>query len=197
MLEKQPRIEVNATSKNPTHFLRAVELIYRAREKFMVPSENWPYPTTYRLGTPCERYYAEIWTDGMDWQPSYWVIEEKNLEKPQVYPFIIFKSNEDRSKFNDYDFEQLVIGSLWYRRDLYWVKQNDSSIYNDISWPYLHDLHVVKKYNLSFKHLCMKKFYFEHASQPTVNFLMNIDFVRKDCICRSYPKQNLRGCLMT
>ena len=94
-------LDVNTVSKHPTHFLRAVELIKKAREEFRVPSENWPHPTDYKFGIPNDRYYAEIFTDGMDWQPSYWVIEDKQLEKPQIQPFVIFEYNEDREKFND------------------------------------------------------------------------------------------------
>ena len=60
-------IDVNITSKYSTHFLRAVELIMKAREEFKVASENWPSPTEYRFGIPQDNYYAEIWLDGMDW----------------------------------------------------------------------------------------------------------------------------------
>ena len=62
-------LDVNTVSSYSTHFLRAVELIKKARETYKVPSENWPYPTQYRFGIPNDNYYAEVWTDGMDWQP--------------------------------------------------------------------------------------------------------------------------------
>lgn len=64
-------IDVNTTSKQSTHFLRAIELIKKARDDFRVPSENWPHPTEHRFGIPNDHYYAEVWIDGMDWQSSY------------------------------------------------------------------------------------------------------------------------------
>jgi len=166
-------IDVNTVSSNQTHFLRAVELITNAREHFGVPSENWPYPTTYRFGCPNEWYYAEIWTDGMDWQPSYWVLEEKELEKPQINPFIIFKENYHREIFNDYDFSELIKASLWYRRDRFWVKNNDLGVYTDMVWPFLNVIDKSKTASRS----KLTKVYFEHASQQRVYFLMNLDFI--------------------
>jgi hypothetical protein len=169
-------INVNTTSVNSTHFLRAVELIENARTDYKVSSENWPHPTTYRLGTPCEEYYAEIWVDGMDWQPSYWIIEEKNLKDPQIRPFIIFERNEERERFQDYDFEQLIKGSMWFRRDKYWIKSNDLGAYTDISWPYL-QLILETNGMFALKHKELIKVSFEHASQLKVDFWMNEDFI--------------------
>lgn len=166
-------LDVNTVSKYPTHFMRAVELITRARKQFGIPSENWPHPIEDRFGTPNERYYAEIWVDGMDWQPSYWVIEEKKLEKPQIQPFIIFKKNEDRYKFENIYFSELIKASLWYRRDLLWVKQNDLSYFTDAVWPFLH----VENKNKVAECSKLSRVYFHHASQPQVYFLMNLDFI--------------------
>jgi len=166
-------IDVNTVSEHPTHFLRAVELITNARKHFEISSENWPYPSKYRLGCPNEWYYAEIWTDGMDWQPSYWILEEKKLENPQVYPFIVFKENLHREIFNDYDFSQLISAALWYRRDKFWVKHSDLGMYTDIVWPFLH---VINKSDIA-KKSKLTKVYFEHASQQRVYFLMNLDFI--------------------
>lgn len=169
-------LDVNTVNKYPTHFARAVELITRARKHFGIPSENWPHPIEDRFGCPNENYYAEIWVDGMDWQPSYWVIEEKNLEKPQIQPFIMFKKNEDRSKFNDHDFSELIKASLWYRRDLFWVKQNDLGYFTDVVWPFISVVNSDKtamRSNLS-------RVFFEHASQKRVDFLMNLDFIPEE-----------------
>lgn len=169
-------IDVNTTSVQATHFLRAVELIIEAREKYRVPSENWPYPTEYKLGTPCEEYYAEVWIDGMDWQNSYWAIEEKNLQNPQVKPFIIFEKSEERELFNNYDFGQLVKGSLWYRRDKFWIKRNSLGIFTDTIWPYLK---IVYDSNQMFtnKYKELIRVEFKHASQPKVAFWMNEHFI--------------------
>jgi len=119
------------------------------------------------FGSPCEHYYAEVWVDGMDYQPSYWVIEEKKLDKPIVYPFIIFKSNEERIRFNEYDFQQLIYGCLWFRRDYFWVQNDDLGIYTDHTWPYLV---VCDKTDFRYKDLI--RVYFQHASQPRVEFLV-------------------------
>ena len=166
-------IDVNTVSKYPTHFLRGVELILEGRTEFSIPSENWPHPIEDRFGMPNDMYYAEIWVDGMDWQPSYWVIEEKKLENPKIKPFIIFKSNGDREKFYDYDFSELIKASLWYRRDLFFIKQNDIGYFSDMVWPYLRVIDI----NDKSKHSNMTKVYVEHASQPKVEFLMNLDFI--------------------
>jgi len=164
----------NATSLYPTHFIRAVELIMDARDHYKVPSENWPHPTRFRFGSPCERYYSEIWIDGMDWQPSYWVIEEKNLERPEIYPFIIFDDDRERELFNDYDFDQLIKGAMYYRRDKYWINHNDLGVHTDMTWPYL------KRVGNVCKHECMYKYSYSHASQRPIEFLMNFDFIPEE-----------------
>lgn len=161
----------NTTSVQPTHFLRGVELIVKACEQYSVPSENWPYPTHYRYGIPVDNYYAEIWCNGMDWQPSYWVIEEANLEKPRVYPFIIFESNEDRQKFNEYDFTMLVKASLFYRQDILYIKHNNLGVYTDLTWPFIKCIDKTQQFGVT------QQFEFSHASQLPVQFWMNIDFV--------------------
>ncbi|MFW9871654.1 MAG: hypothetical protein ACFFG0_01040 [Candidatus Thorarchaeota archaeon] len=180
-------IYANTTSDRPTHFLRAVELIVKAREKYNIPSENWPYPTRDRFGIPNDRYYAEVWTDGMDWQPSYWVIEEKNLEKPQVHPLIIFSENEHRMKFNEYDFSQLIRAALWYRRDEYFIKQNDLGYFTDSVWPFLFT--VKNTYNHA-----LFEVYFQHASQERINFIMNSEFIPLEYLGNKWNKnKNLIG----
>ena len=161
----------NTTSIHPTHFLRGVELIQLAMERHNICSENWPYPTQYRYGIPVDNYYAEIWCNGMDWQPNYFVLEEANLEKPSVYPFIIFEDHSIRQKFNDYDFNMLIRGSLFYRQDKFFVKNNDLGIYTDFTWPHLKCIDRKQQFGVT------QLFEFSHASQPPVQFWMNIDFV--------------------
>jgi len=171
---KMKQIDVNTTSLYPTHFLRGVELIEWARERYHVPSENWPHPLSYKFGSPCERYYAEIWVDGMDWQPSYWAIEEKELEKPQVVPFIIFDDNRDREKFQPYDFDQLIHACLYYRRDKYWVNHNDWGVGTDLIWPFL------RKVNDDITFETMGRYSFEHNSQQYIEFWMNPEFIPEE-----------------
>ena len=164
-------LDVNTTSKEPTHFLRAVELIIKAREDFNVPSENWPYPTDHKFGTPNDHYYAEIWTDGMDWQVSYWILEEYKLRKPKIQPLMIFNNHEERSIFNEYDLDELFSAMFYYRRDSVWVNTKDLGHYTDTVWPFL----TLFKDETRYKKL--KLYAFEHASQPQVVFWLNTDFV--------------------
>lgn len=166
-------IDANTTSLYPTHFLRGAELIYKAIEEYAIPSENWPHPTRYKFGSPCERYYAEIWINGMDWQPSYWVIEEKNFERPKAYPFVIFDENSHRELLCDYDFDQLIHGSLFYRQDKYWIGHNDFGVAVDLVWPFLKKREL-KKYKI------LDRYAFEHASQKYVEFWMNSEFIPEE-----------------
>jgi len=172
-------MNANTTSKHSTHFLRGVDLIYEGVEKYGIPSENWPYPTKYRLGDPLvDRYYAEVWVNGMDWQPSYWVIETDNYNEPIVYPFIIFNENEDRSKFNSSDFEDLIESCLWFRRNELWISHHpDNSVYNDTVWPFLYINPNSQRFNYEF----LRDGYFEHGSQKKVDFVINSSYVPRRC----------------
>ena len=164
-------MDVNTVSIYPTHFLRGVELVKKAREEFGVASENWTSPTEYKFGIPNDNYYAEIWSDGMDWQTSYWVIEEKNLEKPQIQPFIIFNNHEEEMLFNRYDFKTLIHAALHYRRDHFWIKKKDLAHYTDSIWPFINLFKNEVKYKET------KLYAFQHASQERVVFWMNTDFI--------------------
>ena len=175
-------LDVNTVSNHPTHFLRAVDLIIRARGLYNIPSENWPHPIKDRFGIPNDRYYAEVWVDGMDWQPSYWVIEEKELEKPHIYPFIIFSKTSDRMKFNDWDFSELIKAALWFRRDKYFIKQNDLGYFTDMVWPFL----FTTKQETAFP--VLSEVYFSHASQPRVEFMMNKNFIPSTYLGRKQTK---------
>lgn len=178
----------NTTSIYHTHFLRGVELIQEALDTYSVPSENWPHPTDYRYGIPVDDYYAELWINGMDWQPTYWVIEEAELNPPRIYPFIIFESNEEQQKFMPYDFNMLVHGALYYRRDLLFVKHDDLGMYTDMSWPYLSCIGDEQQFGVT------QKFKFEHASQEPVEFWMNIDFVPQYIFDRVQDDSPDTGC---
>lgn len=170
-------IYANTTSKEYTHFISAVNLIQNAREDFKVPSENWPYPTQYRIGSPetLDRYYAELWTDGIDWQSTYWIIESINLEEPQIYPLLYIDSTELR--FNKWDFSRLMYAILYARRDFKWIKKQDYKFYCDTVWSFVvrdvPDYADIKKFETA----NLVKVYIEHASQPRVNFYINIDFL--------------------
>lgn len=175
----------NTVSRHPTYFMQGVNLVKEARDEFKIPSENWPYPSEYRFGIPNDNYYAEVWTDGMDWQPTYWVIEEYHLEKPHIQPLIIFDYNEERNKFNDWDFRDFIRAMLWYRRDDLWTKHLDLGIYTDTVWPYLY-----VEGNPDQKRLCNyeNNYFFKHASQPKVKFWVNEDFIPVDYRGRIYEE---------
>lgn len=180
-------ISVNTTSKHPTHFLRAVELIENGRQLFQIPSENWPSPTRYSFGVPNDYYYAELWIDGMDWQPTYWAIEQLHYEDPIVNPVLIFSSHEKRELFNDYDFEQMVMAMFHYRRDKFVLKLNDFTIYNDMVWPFLRLREDESRCGLW-------PMRFAHASQPMVNFWMNHGFIPEACRERGIEDESNRSC---
>lgn len=174
-------LDVNTVSHYPTHFLRAIELIEGARDKFNVCSENWPNPMEYRFGIPRDNYYAEIWVDGMDWQPSYWVIEEVSYHKPQIQPLLIFNQNETRSKFNSWDFEEFIMAMLWYRRDLLWIKHDSLGHYRDSVWSFLYyEKDGGKPHSLNY--------FYNHASQPKVKFWVNEDFIPEQYRRRIYEE---------
>ena len=161
----------NTVSNYPTHFLKAVELIENARKEYQVPSENWTYPTRHRFGIPNDGYYAEIFSDGMDWQSSYWIVEEYQCNRPVVEPLLIFESSKEEDKFNSYDFDCLLKACMFYRRDKLFLKHDDLGVYTEIIWPFL------KLVNENIKFKKMKLFSMCHASQNEVKFWLNIDYV--------------------
>jgi len=159
----------STVSGYPTRLLRGVELIAEARAKFNVPSENWTYPTKHYLGTPGDRYYAEIWVDGMDWQNSYWIIETANFGEPVCLPFIIFEDSKNQNLFNSCDFSTLIEATLYERRDHLWIQKDDGHFYDTI-WAYFHrvrpDVYLERTPGMAL-------YWVAHASQPRVQFYMN------------------------
>jgi len=164
-------MHANTTSLHPTHFLRGVELVEKATSDFDACTENWPYPSQYRYGMPMDHYYAEVWCNGMDWQVNHWIIEELDLEKPQIQPLIIFEEFEEEHRFNPHDFGMLIMAAFYYRRDYTFVNHKNLGVYNDMVWPFLH----LEKDEIRYKKC--KWFRFEHASQEPVYFWMNTTFV--------------------
>jgi len=125
----------NTVSKRPTHIICGVPLIQKAMEDTGVPSENWAYPTEHRLGDPVhDDYYAEIWTNGMDWQVVYWLLEQRNLDNPVAIPLITFDDYKDREAFPDFD--EFLIALIWERRRSSRKDDNNWGIYWDSVWPF-------------------------------------------------------------
>lgn len=172
-------IDVNTVSSEPTHFLAAVELIKAARAQYGIPSENWPSPTSYRYGFAKDRYYAEVWIDGMDWQSTYWIIEAENFNRPKVFPLILFDNDEQRKRFNDYDFRELLMAMMHYRRDNVWIKSGDGSVFDDQVWPYIERLFPIHEERL--KKWGCDRFFMEHASQKPAPFFGNFMFIPDRC----------------
>ena len=165
-------VDCNTTISHGTHFLAAVELIKQARKKFNLASENWPYPTKHKFGMANDKYYAEVWVDGMDWQHNNWIIESCNYENPVANPLISFMSHDDEDKFNLYDFDELIKAVMWLRREEMWLETFDYGRFTDTVWPFLHAL----EYNHN--HKFFKNCWIEHASQQKVRFLMNYSYIK-------------------
>ena len=179
------KIEVNTTSIIPTCFLSGAQLITYSREKFHVPSENWPYPTAFKIGDPRDRYYAEIWGDGMDWQITYWIIESVIYSDPIAIPLIMFDDHSIREKFVECYFKEFINGILWFRRNQMWIKERNLGVYDDSVWPF------VDVYQLE-QHPQISELFFgemSHASQPLVNFWINSDFVPDRILRNKTEKQ--------
>jgi hypothetical protein len=161
----------NTTSYNYTHFPMAASLIIEARKKFNIGSEDWSYPTDHRIGYAGDSYYAEVWYDGMDWTKNFWVVETCKYNNPSVLPLMVFDEINNYSKFNKYDFKELVSALLSVRRDNLWLHLKDYDRYNDIAWPYLH---ILKK---ELVESGLMECYYEHGSQEHVEFLLNPVFL--------------------
>ncbi|MFA6355402.1 MAG: hypothetical protein WCW65_03185 [Candidatus Paceibacterota bacterium] len=162
-------MENNYASKNQTNFLCGYPLIEEAHSKYGLCSENWAYPTQYKFGHISTPYYAEVWSDGMDWNSVYWLLESINYSSATAIPIIIFDEGEKRIKFNSYDFGQLIEFIMWNRMQYFWIKNGDRGVYGDTVVPYLKKIDPVESYGKS----GLVKCYFEHASQKRVEFFLN------------------------
>jgi len=167
-------IYANTVTSEATHFPAALGLIQNARDEFHIASENWPYPTDIRFGMPRDLYYAEVWVDGMDWQPSYWLLESAQYNNPGCVPLLVFDSHGDREKICEYDFNNICKAIMWMRRDILWIKQDPKGKYSDEVWPYL------KKVTGGEDDGILTRVSFQHASQPVVEFWINRIFLEWD-----------------
>lgn len=163
-------VDNNDLGNYPTYFLKGAELIKQYEQKKGVCSENWCYPTEYRFGDPKDEYYGEIWTDGMDWNVNYWLLEKHTLEKPQAHFIALFDTYEEREKLHICELEFLFGMVMSYRR-MFFLKF-DSVIPFNYGDRVLDHLHIIndephKKYGN------VKKVRFEHASQKPVEFWLN------------------------
>lgn len=167
-------VDCNTVMNISTHFLNPVELIKSARTEYNIASENWPCPTRSKLGTPSlDGYYCEVWQDGMDWQHTYWLLEQVKTNAPVALPFIRFDKHEEEDKFNLYDFENMINAILFYRRNDLWIRDKDVyGIFSDTVWPYFHFNKILSGQSY-FQNYWSRNYYFKHASQPRVEFEVN------------------------
>jgi len=171
----------NTTTVHPTHFVRAVELIKKATEEFGLCSENWIYPTPFRIGAPRDHYYAEIWYNGMDWQNNYWLIEERGVDGIKCEPFVVFPHHSVEAKFNE--MREFFRAALYYRRDTVWAKKDPIWIFNDTVWSFTWRCDPEDR---KYKDSCVKVGMY-HASQPPVEFHINEGCVPLDKIREGRP----------
>lgn len=130
-----PPLYNNTVSRIPTRFLRGVELVEVGRKDYGVASENWTYPFM-SFGDHGDEYYAEIWKDGMDWQNTYWLLEQTHGECPvRAYPAARFPDHHPN--LEEFDLRNLLRAMMWFRRDEEWIKSGDQGAFNDQVWAFL------------------------------------------------------------
>lgn len=98
----------NTTTKNHTHFPRAVDLIEKGRQTFGLTSENWTEPTDVTLGNPEDEFYAEVWTDGMDWTTTYWLVYTYKFAEPKVVPLAVTEESLMTGDLTSYEIKKIV-----------------------------------------------------------------------------------------
>lgn len=163
----------NTFSKKHTHFLAGTQIIEAARGEFKIYSENWTYPF-YHYGDIRLGYYSEVWTDGMDWDINYWLIEDFGHTKPTVTPFLYFEDNSMRNKFNRSDFLMLLDAMLHVRFSKLFKKGEDQlGYYNDTIWNFLKKSAFSKPVG----DCKMFKCSYDHNSQKLVEFFIDSKFL--------------------
>lgn len=167
------KLKNNVLSNNHTHFLQGVNLIQEGREVFDICSENYTYPLKHYGDPSFSEYYGEVWSDGMDWNVVYWLIESANFSDPKALPMIIFDSGDERNKFIDYDFYRMIKGFIWKRKANTLQISDEKSVYVDTTWAFLHSIKETKQHG----NLMFVKCFFEHGSQEKVEFWVNSKFL--------------------
>ena len=165
-------MENNTVAPFPTRFLMGVELIRQTRGYYSIASENWVYPIR-SFGYHKDPYYAEIWSGcEMDWEKNFWILEQHGTKSPLTYPLLLFRKREEREKFNEYDFDNLLEGLMYLRR--FSIQRDKSTIVLSKDIGYHWDgvfvfLHIIEPIVDKKMHRCC----FVHASQERVEFWLN------------------------
>ena len=148
----------------PSRMPAATNIILTAREEFGVSSENWP-THVLSFGYHEDRYYAEMWTDGMDWNLSVWLLEAVSFDNPKPILAIHFNDDFERLKIQGEDWDILLKGLCYFRRDSLLSNTGDQFVYNDRLWPYL------KLQGGEFGDL--KEFTYDHHSMKPATLFIN------------------------
>jgi len=169
-------IDNNTILQHPTYFSRGIELIGKAHEEITsLPTENWCFPIGAHFGDPAhDRYYAEVWMDGMDYNYIYWIIERHSLGTPTAQPLFFFEDTKDRGSIPDSEFKTLCNAIMYYRRAIKWLKEEPKGFYCDSIWPYLKP---VEPFTQMDSPNYMVKYAFEHGSQPRAEFYINVSLI--------------------
>jgi len=169
-MQKTKYIYNNTVVGKPTHFMAATELIQRAREDFNVASENWPSAYLHFGDPENDLYYAEIWTDGMDWQHTYWLLEYIHWEV-SINPLMRFDDHDVEDKIAPYSFRELSKALLWERRRLTWTKDKNTGVYGDTVWPFFDLTDEMREQEIGDPYWRLVRY--SHASQVPVEFWVN------------------------
>jgi hypothetical protein len=167
-------IPYNTVMLAPTYLLNAVGVIEKGRKDFNIPSENWPYPAGLYLGTPTiDKYYTEVWIDGMDWQNTYWLVESERYEDPIAIPLVIFENHKEESKIDTEDLSELFRGLMWVRRSKLLDEKLDLGIYCD----YLSCICKIKPEVIYCSNSTnkLKMHHFKLGKQSSMRFFLNQD----------------------
>lgn len=162
-------MKYNTTIEYATHFLNPTQIIEEGIKKFNVSSENYPMPTKNKIGDTFDDYYAEIWSKGMDWQETFWLLEYHCPKTPIAIPVLIFEDNKSLDIFNSDDLNSLFRGLLVSRKQL---KTN-----------YKYPIYFMDGIIFYLKQIsnCNKEFEyykFVHHSQPKIKFWIKNDLIK-------------------
>lgn len=161
-------LDNNTVSKIETRFLRGVEIVQKLTKEYEVPNENWTYPWI-TFGDSEDPYYAEIWYNGMDYNNTFYLLEQINYS---IKVHLLMDIDGD-DWINMSDPKEFFNCIFWMRRDRTWIKTGNYGRYNDDVLPYIT---FGKKEEKRFKGE-LSNITFQHASQPKIDFLINKDLI--------------------
>lgn len=159
----------NTVTQVPSRMPAATAIIKMAENEYRYASENWPVPL-FTFGDYPDPYYAEIWSSGMDWSLTLWLLETMGHGRPVPIPMIHFVDRNEAGRFNPMDEQELWAAICWFRRDSLWVHSKSLAQYPDTVWS-----HVGIESGTETDHGSENMLWasFEHNSQPKVRFWIN------------------------